>query len=49
MTAASFWSLLAPAIEIAEADFEKWAFVPVAIGFAVGAGFVHLADTLLPS
>uniref|UniRef100_A0A8R1DYQ6 Zinc transporter ZIP11 n=1 Tax=Caenorhabditis japonica TaxID=281687 RepID=A0A8R1DYQ6_CAEJA len=49
MTAASFWSLLAPAIEIAEADFEKYAFVPVAIGFAVGAGFVHLADTLLPS
>ncbi|EFP12362.1 hypothetical protein GCK72_002602 [Caenorhabditis remanei] len=49
MTAASFWSLLAPAIEAAEADYKKWAFVPVAIGFAVGAGFVHLADTLLPS
>ncbi|ULU12534.1 hypothetical protein L5515_001729 [Caenorhabditis briggsae] len=49
MTAASFWSLLAPAIEIAEGDYGKWAFAPVAAGFAVGAGFVHFADTLLPS
>ncbi|PAV66742.1 hypothetical protein WR25_10490 [Diploscapter pachys] len=49
MTAASFWSLLAPAIEIAEDKFNAWAFVPVAIGFAVGAAFVHFADRLLPS
>lgn len=49
MIAASFWSLLAPAIESAEETYKEWAFVPVAIGFAIGAGFVHLADTLLPS
>lgn len=49
MTAASFWSLLAPAIEIAEHDHGSFAFVPVAVGFAVGAIFVHFADRLLPS
>ncbi|EGT54633.1 hypothetical protein CAEBREN_04867 [Caenorhabditis brenneri] len=49
MIAASFWSLLAPAIESAEETYKDWAFVPVAIGFAIGAGFVYLADTLLPS
>ncbi|CAI5438978.1 unnamed protein product [Caenorhabditis angaria] len=49
MTAASFWSLLAPAIEIAEETHGKFAFAAVAIGFAVGAAFVHFADTLLPS
>ena len=45
MTAASFWSLLAPAIEMAE-DPESYgalAFVPVAIGFVVGAAFVMAA------
>uniref|UniRef100_A0A7E4VUU6 Zinc transporter ZIP11 n=1 Tax=Panagrellus redivivus TaxID=6233 RepID=A0A7E4VUU6_PANRE len=49
MTAASFWSLLAPAIEISEAKFEKWAFLPVAIGFAIGAAFVELSDHLIPT
>uniref|UniRef100_A0A914Z0C6 Zinc transporter ZIP11 n=1 Tax=Panagrolaimus superbus TaxID=310955 RepID=A0A914Z0C6_9BILA len=49
MVAASFWSLLAPAIEIAETKFEQWAFLPVAIGFAIGAGFVELSDHLIPS
>lgn len=51
MTAASFWSLLAPAIEMAE-DPESYgalAFVPVAIGFVVGAAFVMAADTLMPA
>lgn len=48
MTAASFWSLLAPAIEIAETSVGSWAFVPVAIGFALGALFVHLSDKLIP-
>ena len=48
MTAASFWSLLAPAIEIAESKFEQWAFFPVAVGFAVGAGFVELSDHFIP-
>lgn len=48
MTAASFWSLLAPAIEISEKTMESFAFIPVAIGFAVGAAFVHLADSMIP-
>ena len=45
MTAASFWSLLAPAIEMAE-DPESYgalAFLPVAVGFVVGAAFVMAA------
>ncbi|XP_064628555.1 zinc transporter ZIP11-like [Lineus longissimus] len=53
MTAASYWSLLAPAIEMAENSGSygsngEWAFVPVAIGFAVGAAFVYAADILMP-
>jgi zinc transporter ZupT len=48
MTAASFWSLLAPAIEISEAKMGAWAFVPVAIGFALGAAFVCFSDKMIP-
>ena len=53
MTAASYWSLLAPAIEMAESSGNygangEWAFVPVAVGFALGAAFVYGADVLLP-
>lgn len=48
MTAASFWSLLAPAIELAEADMGSFAFIPVAIGFAAGSAFVYAADRMLP-
>ncbi|XP_076458583.1 zinc transporter ZIP11-like [Babylonia areolata] len=53
MTAASYWSLLAPAIEMAESSGlyganGQWAFVPVAVGFALGAAFVFGADILLP-
>ncbi|XP_050391942.1 zinc transporter ZIP11 [Patella vulgata] len=53
MTAASYWSLLAPAIETAEQSGlygveGQWAFVPVAIGFALGAVFVYGADVLMP-
>lgn len=48
MTAASFWSLLAPAIEISEASMGSLAFIPVAVGFALGALFVHLSDNLIP-
>ncbi|KAL3079096.1 hypothetical protein niasHS_014878 [Heterodera schachtii] len=49
MTAASFWSLLAPAIEISENQLGKLAFFPVAVGFAFGALFVHFSDCLIPS
>ncbi|XP_078316626.1 zinc transporter ZIP11-like isoform X2 [Crassostrea virginica] len=53
MTAASYWSLLNPAIEMAEhsgfyGDKGQWAFVPVAIGFVFGAAFVYGADIFMP-
>ncbi|XP_076182932.1 zinc/iron regulated transporter-related protein 48C isoform X2 [Ptiloglossa arizonensis] len=54
MVAASYWSLLAPAIEMATqsklygADGE-YAFVPVGVGFLIGAGFVYGADMLISS
>eukprot|EP00911_Craspedida_sp_UC1_P001804 UC1_evm1s1380 len=53
MLAASYWSLLAPAIEAAEQDGSygsqgEWAFVPVAAGFALGAYFVDVGERLLP-
>lgn len=52
MTAASFWSLLAPAIELAETSGSygqdgEWAFLPVAIGFLLGALFVYAADVFM--
>lgn len=53
MTAASYWSLLAPAIELAEisglyGSKGEWAFIPVSIGFVLGAVFVYGADILMP-
>uniref|UniRef100_A0A8V1ANV0 Zinc transporter ZIP11 n=1 Tax=Gallus gallus TaxID=9031 RepID=A0A8V1ANV0_CHICK len=50
MLAASYWSLLAPAIEMAEhsGSFGAFAFLPVAVGFALGAAFVFFADLLIP-
>ena len=47
MIAASFWSLLAPAIEMAEGmGIIPW--VPAAIGFLLGGIFMRLVDRLLP-
>uniref|UniRef100_A0A8B9VPW3 Zinc transporter ZIP11 n=1 Tax=Anas zonorhyncha TaxID=75864 RepID=A0A8B9VPW3_9AVES len=50
MLAASYWSLLAPAIEMAEESgtFGAFAFLPVAVGFVLGAAFVYGADLLIP-
>lgn len=51
MTAASFWSLLVPALESAEnlnGENKILTLVPVIIGFILGAGFVHFTDILLP-
>ncbi|NWY46946.1 S39AB protein, partial [Sylvia atricapilla] len=50
MLAASYWSLLAPAIEMAEESgaFGAFSFFPVAAGFALGAAFVYGADLLIP-
>jgi zinc transporter, ZIP family len=47
MIAASFWSLLAPAIELSEAG-ELPVWVPPAIGFLAGGVFLRLLDRLLP-
>lgn len=47
MIAASFWSLLKPAIEMAEANGSiPW--VPALIGFLAGGAFLLLIDKLLP-
>ena len=47
MIAASFWSLLAPAIEMSVGDgFMR--VIPAAVGFLLGAGFLALLDTFLP-
>ncbi|XP_066092109.1 zinc transporter ZIP11 isoform X2 [Saccopteryx bilineata] len=50
MLAASYWSLLAPAVEMATSSggFGAFAFFPVAVGFILGASFVYLADLLMP-
>lgn len=51
MTAASYWSLLAPAIEMAEKSGvygEKGAFAPVAVGFFLGGVFVLISDLCIP-
>uniref|UniRef100_A0A3Q3IQN3 Zinc transporter ZIP11 n=1 Tax=Monopterus albus TaxID=43700 RepID=A0A3Q3IQN3_MONAL len=50
MLAASYWSLLAPAIGMAEdsGKYGSFAFVPVAVGFTLGAAFVYIADLAMP-
>jgi ZIP family zinc transporter len=47
MIAASFWSLLAPAIEMAEESLLP-AFIPAAVGFLAGGFFLLLIDKILP-
>ena len=47
MLAASFWSLLAPAIELAEYNGDP-AWLPAAVGFLAGGAFLAAADRLLP-
>ncbi len=47
MIAASFWSLLAPSIDMAAAQgITEW--VPPTIGFLLGGVFLRLSDALLP-
>ncbi|XP_011638696.1 zinc transporter ZIP11 isoform X2 [Pogonomyrmex barbatus] len=52
MVAASYWSLLAPAIEMAKESKMygaegEYAFVPIAVGFLIGAAFVYGTDVLI--
>lgn len=47
MIAASFWSLLSPAIEMSEGGpFPKW--VPAMVGFLLGGFFLWTADKVIP-
>ncbi len=48
MIAASFWSLLAPAIAMAEETSSIPAWLVASIGFLSGAFFLWLADRLIP-
>lgn len=50
MIAASYWSLLAPAIEIAEESgiYGRFAFLPAAIGFGLGAAALFATESVLP-
>lgn len=49
MVAASFWSLLSPALEMAAEDFPPhFEWVPAAVGFATGALFLFALDKYLP-
>jgi zinc transporter, ZIP family len=47
MIAASFWSLLAPAIEMAE-EANVIAWIPAVIGFLAGGAFLWIVDKILP-
>jgi ZIP family zinc transporter len=47
MIAASYWSLLAPAIEMAE-SLGTPGWLPASAGFILGGAFLYLVDKLLP-
>jgi ZIP family zinc transporter len=47
MIAASFWSLLAPAIEMAE-ESSLPAWIPATTGFLLGGLFLYIADKIIP-
>jgi len=47
MVAASFWSLLQPALDGAE-GMGRLSFIPAAVGFLVGIGFLLLLDNVTP-
>lgn len=47
MIAASYWSLLAPAIEMAE-ESNTPAWIPAAVGFLLGGAFLWGVDRVLP-
>ncbi|MBQ6336601.1 MAG: ZIP family metal transporter [Ruminococcus sp.] len=47
MVAASFWSLLQPALDSSE-GMGKLSFIPAAVGFIIGIGFLLLLDIVTP-
>jgi zinc transporter, ZIP family len=48
MVAASFWSLLNPAIEMSEKLYPSMPWMPAAVGFLIGALFLFALDKKLP-
>lgn len=48
MVAASFWSLLNPAIEMSERMYPGMKWMPAAVGFFLGAIFIFGLDKLMP-
>ncbi len=48
MIAASFWSLLAPAIEMAQQESSLPPWIPAALGFLGGGLFLRIIDMILP-
>lgn len=48
MVAASFWSLLNPAIEMSERLYPGWSWMPAAVGFLLGASFLFVLDRYMP-
>lgn len=48
MLAASYWSLLAPSIEMAEELWPGWEWMPAAVGFVAGGAALLCFDKLLP-
>ncbi len=47
MVAASVWSLLIPALSESE-KMGRWSFIPAAVGFLIGIGFLLLLDVITP-
>ncbi len=48
MVAASFWSLLAPSIELSETMYPNAKWIPAAVGFLAGALFLYGLDKFMP-
>jgi len=48
MVAASFWSLLAPSIELSEKMYPNAKWVPAAVGFLTGSLFIYALDKFTP-
>lgn len=48
MLAASVWSLLNPALELAKPAWGKWNFLPPACGFLLGAAVLRMLDLVMP-
>ena len=48
MVAASFWSLLNPAIEMSATLYPGYEWMPAAVGFMAGAFFIFILDRYMP-